>query len=760
MAQAGNREDNCPSDVEAERIIASSKALDDGSYHSEFVVPSMHCAGCIGKIERGLAELEMVERARVNLSAKRVSVTWNPTKGSPVELEATLDNLGFEHHLFDGNHSTGKVIDAKGRQLLLSLAVAGFAAANIMLLSVSIWSGAEAETTDLFHLISALIAVPAVAFAGRPFFSSALKALSARRLNMDVPISLAVIMALGMGIFESLTGGKEAYFDAAVTLLFFLLIGRYLDHLMREKARGAVEQLARLSSKGAIVVGPGGETRFVAVDEIERGMRLRVLPGERFPVDGRILTGETELDRSLVTGETASVYCGPGIKVESGVLNLTGMVEMEALGTVSESFLAEVMRMMDAAENGRSRFTRIADRMASIYAPVVHALALIAFIGWIIYTGGDWHTSIYTAIAVLIITCPCALGLAVPVAHVVSAARLFKDGIMLRDGHALERLATATTVMFDKTGTLTSGEPRVASVNGNLSGSERSVAALASASSHPNAKAIDRHLNASPASGVSQVREVPGYGVEAKLDGKICRLGRAEWVAEIASGQAEPSSPNSTSVTFAISNQPAVTFELSDDLRAEAVDAVEKLRTDGFDLEILSGDQPGPVAAVAAALGIEKFNAGLDPKAKIRRLEDCQAAGEKVLFVGDGLNDAPALVAGHVSMAPATASDVGRMASDLVFTRPSLMAVPNAIRIARKTHAIVLQNFAIAIAYNCIAVPLAMAGQVTPLIAAVAMSSSSIAVVANSLRINLSGGEKSVRKDPVSTTVVPMERMA
>ncbi|MEL6947912.1 MAG: heavy metal translocating P-type ATPase, partial [Pseudomonadota bacterium] len=481
-------------DAVEDETRAQSSPLPDGTQRLVLVVPSMHCSGCLTKIERAIGALPQVVSVRANLSNRRVTVVWDGEKGRGSAIRDALTVLGFEHHLLGTGDANEAHLEAQGRFLLLCLAVAGFAAANIMLLSVSVWSGADEATTKLFHLISGLIAVPAVFFAGRPFFASALSVLTKGQLNMDVPISLAVLLSLGMGVFESLNGGHEAYFDACVTLLFFLLIGRTLDHHMRLKARGAVASLARLSSPGALRVLANGGTAYVATDDIADGMRLRINVGDRLTVDGVVLSGRTDIDRSLVTGESEPVAVDAGAELEAGTLNLTGSFDMQARGTAETSFLSEIQRMMEAAEQGRGTYRRIADRMASVYAPAVHLLALVTFVGWMIATGGDWKASLYTSIAVLIITCPCALGLAVPVVHVIGASRLFRAGILVRDGGALERMAEIDTVLYDKTGTLTEGEPQVERSEGLRAHHMPALLALASRSSHPASRALLNHF--------------------------------------------------------------------------------------------------------------------------------------------------------------------------------------------------------------------------------------------------------------------------
>lgn len=729
----GASPDTLARSVEEERLLAVSTETDDGLMCTEFVVPAMHCASCIRTIEGGLSRLSFVSRARANLSQRRVSVWWQPGQGNALALDKKLTALGFDHAIYDpemadeGGSNTG-------RQLLLALAIAGFSAANIMLLSVSVWSGADATTGRLFHLLSGLIAAPAIIFAGRPFFRSAFEAVRGGRLNMDVPISLAVLLAFAMSLFETLRGGREVYFDAAVTLLFFLLIGRYLDHMMRDRARNAAMRLARLAPHGASRIGEDGKLEYVAVQRIAPGMKLRVAPGERLPVDGRVAAGASDVDRSLVTGEAAPLSVAERSEIEAGTLNLTGALDIIALRDAEHSFLADVLRMMAAAEQGRGKYVRIADRMAAFYAPAVHMLALLAFVGWMLATGGDWHYSVYVSISVLIVTCPCALGLAVPVVHVIGAARLFEGGILMKDGSSLERLAEADRVLFDKTGTLTTGMPKVERAEFPDHDSAAVARALAMHSNHPASLALRGYIDNAPAT-VSAIRELPGFGVDGIRGGRRCRLGRGDWVGELASKRSRFDGP-----AFCVEPGEIVPITLAETLRDGALDGLGRLAAYGIPVEIVSGDGAGAVARVASQLGIDRYSGSLTPSEKIERIKTLQRDGCRVLMVGDGLNDAPALSAAHVSFAPASASDAGRLAADFVFTRGNLSAVVLALDIAKRAAVLVRQNFGLAVLYNCIAVPLALAGMVTPLLAAIAMSASSVLVVANSTRLNLGAG--------------------
>jgi Cu2+-exporting ATPase len=708
-----------------EEVMLASREVADGIRQTDLAVPAIHCGACIRTIEKALGGLAGVESARANLSAKRVTVRWR-SNGSPPPLVETLKQAGFEAHLFDIDSGRD---DGAVSELIRALAVAGFASSNIMLLSVSIWSGAETETRDLFHWLSMFIALPALAYSGRIFFRSGWRALRHGRTNMDVPISLGVLLAFGLRVYETVQHGPHAYFDAAISLLFFLLIGRTLDHMMRERARQAVSNLVRLAARGAFVVQADGTQAYLPVEEIEPGMIVTLGAGERVPVDATVSKGESELDVSLVSGESVPLHATAGSAVLAGTLNLTGPLTLIATAKAGNSFLAEMIRMMEAAEQGRSGYRRIADRAAALYAPVVHTAALLTFIGWMI-AAGDLHKAITIAIAVLIITCPCALGLAVPIVQVMAAQRLFKNGIMVKDGSSIERLAEIDAVIFDKTGTLTSAAPRLVSKRDIDGATLGLAAALASHSRHPYSLAlVEAAAGLAPSAVVfDDVKETAGFGLQAQSGAVVYRLGRPSWALEGA-GSAEDAS-----VVLTRNGQLMTGFRFEDTLRIDAAVAVAELKQDGLPVEIVSGDREAPVAHVAAALDVP-FRSGVTPADKVARIDALSAAGRKVLMVGDGLNDTPALGAAHASMAPASASDVGRCAADFVFLRQSLLAIPFAVSVAHEARRLIRQNLAFAVAYNVVAVPVAVMGHVTPLIAAVAMSASSILVVANALRL-------------------------
>jgi Cu2+-exporting ATPase len=712
-------------------IRLASRDLGDGTRQIDLSVPGVHCAACIAAVERTLRKLPGIEAARVNLSMKRVAVTWRTADGTPPDVIGALRGIGYEAHLFAIERDAR---DPELARLVKALALAGFCAMNIMMLSVSVWAGADASSRKAFHLISALLALPALLYSGRIFYASAWSALRHGRTNMDVPISIGVSLAFALSLYDTLHNAPHAYFDAATSLLFFLLIGRTLDHTMRERARSAVAGLARLAPAGATIIRDG-RPLYVPVSEIEPGAAVLVAAGERIPVDGVVDQGTSELDCSLVSGESAPRKAAAGDAVPAGVMNLTGPLTVRATARAEDSFLAEMVRMMEAAEGGRARYRRLADRAAALYSPVVHTLALLSFMGWLFATG-DWHAAITIAIAVLIITCPCALGLAVPIVQVVAARRLFESGIMVKDGSALERLAEIDGVAFDKTGTLTLGKPTLVNADEAAPAAMRIALGMTMGSRHPAAQAIAvvAAQRVSQAQAFDRIEEVPGLGLEAQIGGDTYRLGRPDW----ATGQQardDASAAGSISV-LARDGEPLAAFVLEDRVRHEARETVGNLVRQGLAVEVLSGDREAVVKDLTSGLGIRDFAAGLLPADKVVRVAAHEAAGRKVLMVGDGLNDAPALSAAHVSMAPATAADIGRNAADFVFLNEGLSAVTDALGIARRSRRLIFQNFALAVAYNALAVPVAVLGYVTPLVAAVAMSLSSIIVVANAMRLS------------------------
>ncbi|WP_432450582.1 heavy metal translocating P-type ATPase [Aliiroseovarius marinus] len=690
-------------------------------------LPQIYCAACIAGVERGLAKQDGVRAARVNLTLKRATVDVDPD----IEAQSLADYLtgiGFEAYELDPGQLTSTATDKQGKDLLMRLGVAGFAMMNVMLLSVAVWSGATDATRDMFHWISAGIAIPTVGFSSQVFFRSAWSALRVGRLNMDVPISLAIILALGMSIYETMHSGAHAYFDAALSLTFFLLAGRYLDYRTRAVARSAAEELAALEVPRALLVVDGQADEQVAVSDLEPGQIVRVVPGSRVPVDGIVMSGESELDRSILTGESLPVAAAPDSIVSAGEVNLTGPLTVRVTAAGRDSSLHRMADLVAIAETARNRYTSLADKAAAVYAPVVHLLAAAAFLFWFWYSG-DWRMAMNIAVATLIITCPCALGLAVPAVTTAASGRLFKQGMLLKSATAMERLAEVDHVVFDKTGTLTEGKPALDALARHKPRDLEIALALAEGSSHPLAQSLTQAARAAgvqPAE-ISQVHEVPGKGIEGLWQGKTVRLGRAEWLGANAVGQ--------TATYLAVSGAKPVAFTFTDALREGVEAAITALKAKGMGITLISGDVPAAVADIAGRVGIEDWKADTLPEDKAEFVARLGKSGRKVLMVGDGLNDTAALAAAHVSISPASALEAARVVSDIVLLGKSMEPLSSAIELSKSATRRIKENFAIAAGYNAIAIPVALIGLATPLAAALAMSTSSVSVSLNALRL-------------------------
>lgn len=725
---------------EEARADYSSYVIPDRVGHStlHLMLDGLTCAACVWLIESVLAREPAILDGRVNLTTRRLTLRWNGPPADAARLTHLVTALGFRVVPFDPRRLAASVSVAE-RDLLRAMAVAGFAAGNIMLLSVAVWAGhvegMGLATRDLLHWFSSLIALPAIAYAGRPFFRSAFAAIKARRTNMDVPISIGVILAAAVSLFETATSGTHAYFDSATTLLFFLLIGRYLDVRARGRARSAVEHLLSLSASAITVVRPDGTTASKPPSAIEQGDIVLAAAGERIPVDGRVVLGRSDIDTSLVTGETAPLATEPGMSVFAGMLNLSAPLRISVTATGERTLLADIVRLMEAAEQGRARYMALADRVARLYAPVVHIVAAATFLGWIFLGAAGWQPALLTAVAVLIITCPCALALAVPVVQVVASARLLRIGILLKSASALERLAQVDTIVVDKTGTLTLGRPELQSDDSRTEADLRLAASMAQASRHPLARALVRACPKVVA--LADVVEQPGRGLVAITAEGDVRLGSA-WFC--GAGQMAKGQTDDPELWLARSGCAPVRFAFADRLRPDAAAVVAQLKAAGLEVELLSGDRKPVVAAVAEVAGIAAWRGGYDPAAKCRRLAELRTSGRRPLMVGDGLNDAPALAAAYVSISPASAVDVSQTAADVVFQGDKLAPIAEILRVAKASERLVRQNLALAIFYNAAAVPLAIAGYVTPLVAAIAMSSSSLLVIGNALRLSRSTG--------------------
>ena len=710
------------------RFIADEE---NGTHSLNLLVEGMHCPSCVAIIENGLRKQPEITNARLNLSTKRLKVTWNGGADLGDKWMQAVNDMGYRAVPFDPN--TSETFEAREEKFLLRcLAVAGFASGNLMLFSIPMWTSDSVEmggaTRNMFQWIQVLIAIPAILYCGLPFYRSAWNAIKNRQTNMDVPISVAVLLTTFMSLFEVSHRGLHSYLDSGVMLLFFLLIGRYLDARAKGKARGAAHDLLKMMTGFATQLHPDGKQETIPLADIKEGMILLVSAGEKIGPDGEVLEGTSEIDTSLITGETMPQKVVVGTKLFAGTINISAPIRMCVTKAGERSLLSEIIKLMEHAEQSQARYVTIADKISGWYTPVVHILAAATFIGWYVWGGAAWQVALLYATTVLIITCPCALGLAVPVVQVLATGKLMRQGILIKSGSALERLARITHIAFDKTGTLTLGKPELL---GEYPPIQLQLAAsLAAQSKHPLSQAISRAYKNELLS--IAAKEVASCGLEAEVQGKRVRLGRRDWC-----GITTESHDDTLELWLSIEGQTAIRFTFADKLRADAKTVVQQLQLAGLRTLLLSGDREEVVTTMAKEIGIEQAKARLSPLDKCARLDALKQQGACVLMVGDGLNDAPSLASASVSMSPASAMDITQNVADIVFQGDKLKPVLTAWNIAKFSQVLVQQNFLLAILYNAVAIPMAVAGYVTPLVAAIAMSSSSLIVIANAMRLNL-----------------------
>lgn len=713
---------------------------DRNEHRIELQIKGAKCAACIQKIESSFQNNPSVTHARLNFSNGRLAVEWNSAASDIDQYVKNLRDLGYGVHCYAPNQLSSEQSDDENF-LLKCLGVSAFAMGNIMLLSFALWSTTKAEMGEgmrlFLDLAVATIAMPTIAYAGQPFFRSAASVLKHGRTNMDVPISLGVILACIISVIGLFERQEHLYFDSAVMLIFFLLMGRYLDARVRQKAKSAASDLLQMMVQVAVVEQPDGTRAHIDVRNIRPDMIMHVAVGERIAADSEVLDGKSEIDMSLVTGETMPVTVDVGSKLYAGTLNIQSPLKVRVTKAANDSLLADIVRLVEKAESVQALYVRIADRAAKLYTPFVHALAAVTFVGWML-AGLPFMDCLMRATTVLIITCPCALGLAVPVVQVLAVSRLMKAGILVKDGAALEKLSKIDTVIFDKTGTLTRGKPVLMNRESIAESDVQLAASMASKSRHPLAMAVAQSWSG-PLLDV-HVNEIAGSGIESDTG---IRLGRFGWVdatedgAENARAAHAGNTPDGYMHLYLkkSTDSAPIQFLFKDDLKLDASETIKTLKSNNLKLHILSGDREGAVRMVAEQVSVESYKSNCRPEDKVNFIEAEKEKGHNVLMVGDGLNDTPVLAAAHIAMSPSSAIDMAQNTASIIFSGGKLKPIIDAWLVACDSQTKIKQNFALAIIYNVFAVPLAVMGYVTPLIAAIAMSSSSLIVIGNSLRL-------------------------
>jgi len=706
---------------------------------ASLILEGIVCAACVWLNERHVRALPGVLEFSVNYSSHRARVRWDNQRIRLSDILEAISAIGYHAHPFDPGRQEQVYRDER-KAALRRLAVAGLGMMQVMMLAVALYAGEyEGMDTGLRNFlrgVSLLLTIPVVLYSGKTFFTSAWRDLRRRQLGMDVPVSIAIGGAFLASAWATATGSGEVYFDSVTMFTFFLLAGRFLEMGARHRAGQAAEELVKLLPATAARLDENGEQR-VPVGDLVPGDRVLVRPGESVPADGRVVEGRSSVDESLLTGESLPLLRTPGDMLIGGTVNNESPLVM-AIESVGEgTVLSAIVRLLDRAQTEKPTVARLADRVAGWF--VAGLLLLAIGVAWWWWQHDPAHAFAIT-LSVLVVTCPCALSLATPAAVTAATGALTRLGVLTTRGHALETLARATHVIFDKTGTLTEGRLRLEQVEqlGDLDRDAclKLAAGLEQASEHPIARALVAAAGSLPS--VTDLTSTAGLGVEGVVDGRRYRIGTTAYVRDLqlAGGHHESdASPETDGVVLGSEQGLLARFSFIDHVRERAAEALQQLRQLGLEVELLSGDQLDAVAAVAGELGITHFRARCSPQDKLARINELQSQGAVVAMVGDGVNDAPVLAGAQVSLAMGGGTQLAHASADMVLLSEQLPHLVDAVRTSRRTLAVIRQNLLWALVYNLVAVPLAAAGFVAPWMAAIGMSSSSLVVVLNALRL-------------------------
>ncbi len=713
--------------------------LENGSASASLLVKGMTCAACAWLIETRLAREPGVRLFRLNLATHRAQVEWDPAITTLGTLLTAISSVGYPAEPWRADREEAERRQ-ENRRTLMRIGVAGLGAMQVMMFAVGLYfgsdTGIDASHERFLRWVSALVTLPVLLFAGQPFLAGAWRSLRQRTVGMDVPVAIALLMAYGASLFSTVAQGPEVYFDSVCMFIFFLLLGRYLE--MRARHHAATSALGAIGQRtlAARRIGADGSITRMPADMVAVGDHIQVREGDVIPCDGDVVRGTSAVDESMLTGESLPVAKAVGSAVTGGTLNIDHPLEVRVTRAAGASTMSVLRRLLDQAQADKPRLALIADRIA---AKVVARVLVLTVITWLAWQWADPSRAFWVALSVLVITCPCALGLAMPTALTSATTALAGLGFLAARGHVLESLQTIRHVVFDKTGTLTEGRLAVVAVRPLAALQEDRCTSLArgleSASSHPVARAFQAY--ALPDVLPDNLVVVPNQGIE----GRVCleevntrlRIGTPAFARALC-GAGMPAGFDSGHWLFLASEQELLcAFQIEDQLRPDAVAVVAALQHQGLSVHLLSGDHSDQPQRLGALLGIDSVCGGASPAQKLEKLREWQRSGP-VMMVGDGLNDAPVLAAADLSVAMAAGSDLARVTADSLLLHNRLSALIDALEISRYNRHIVRQNIAWAVIYNTLAVPFAAFGLVPPWAAAIGMSVSSLGVVLNSWR--------------------------
>jgi len=725
-------------DLQKSFVRAESEHVREAALILEGIV----CAACAWLNERHVNRLPGVLEFRVNYSTHRARLRWDEQHIKLSDILAAIAAIGYVAHPFDPNRQ--EALQKRERSVALRrLAVAGLGSMQVMMLAVGLYvgdyQGMEDWIREFLRWICLILAVPVVTYSAQSFYQGAWRDLRRRQLGMDVPVSLAILAAFLASVWHTWQGSGEIYYDSVTMFVFFLLTGRFLEMTARHRAAQISEALVRMLPATATRLNAANEEEIVPIAELAPGDRVLVRPGETLPADGRIIEGASSVDESLLTGESLPLPRQVGEALIGGAVNVDSPLVMRVEKVGADTVLSAISRLLDRAQSEKPRLALLADRIAGGFVAALLIVAAVVLAAW--WSLSDFDTAFRITLSVLVVTCPCALSLATPTAIVAATGALTRIGLLTTRGHALETLARATHVIFDKTGTLTFGRPQVAAVE-TVGGLEARrglalAAALERGSEHPVGRAL------AEAAGemiplATDVHNTPGSGIEGWIEGRRYRVGRPEFVAALSqSAVSGRDDLDAASTWVALGDETGLLawFQLTDTLRPGAAAAVKALQARGLTVELLSGDRPDAVAHIAREVGIATATGGLSPQDKLDRLRELQRQGAVAAMVGDGVNDAPVLAAAQVSLAMGSGTQLAHATADMILLSEKLECLVNGVDMARRTLTIMRENFAWAIGYNLIALPLAAGGWLTPWMSAIGMSGSSLLVVLNALRL-------------------------
>ena len=741
-----------PSDDQSIELAAFAGNIKTSGHHMEtdIILDGIRCASCIWLLEKVLLKTDGVTFANVNYATHRAKIKWTASRTNIETILKRIRTIGYRPKPFKAG-SFEKHLTSQKQDLLIRFGTAAFFTMQLMLFSVALYAGyfqgIGDETKGAFQVISMFLTVPVVFYSGWPFIKGGLKGFRTGSFNMDVLIATGALSAFFYSIYQ-ITAGGEVYFDTAAMIVTFILLGRYLETGAKGRASQVITSLLSLTPHEAILVTTDGagvkSFNKVDITSVKSGDSVQVLPGETVPFDGRVIEGSTEVDESMLTGESIPVSKKMGVEIFCGTRNLYGSIIFRVTKTGQETVLSHIIKTVEDAQARQAPVQKTADRITGIFVPAVLAVSMFTGLGWALY-GSSIANAVMHSVAVLVIACPCALGLATPLAILVGTTRAASQGILIKGGDIIERAKKLDTVIFDKTGTITEGKPRLESYKGiGITDDEalKIAASIEQMSEHSLAKAITGGHGRERYE-VSGFTAIPGMGVRGMIKGKNTVLGNESFAWTLNNGSTFSvdtglsGDKSATVVYLSFDQKPAGIFYISDKIRPEAAEAVSKLKSNGIGTFMISGDHEITAHSVASAIGIgiDKVMSRVSPVEKADIISQLQTEKKHVMMVGDGINDAPALVQADVGVAMGRATDIALESADMVLMRSNLMMVPEAISISRKIYRIIQQNLFWAFSYNIIALPLAIAGVLHPIFAALAMTLSSLSVVGNSMRL-------------------------